>query len=123
LNEDSHFCNARHARIYYPTMTVSWLPVIVIALVCVGICVAIAQRKNLGVGEAVVLGALLGVIGIVIMLIRKPGLPKAPAGMRAVRCPRCNTVQNIPHDDTSYDCYQCHNGATVKAILPERRSR
>jgi hypothetical protein len=104
-------------------MSVSWLPIIVIALICVAICVAIAQRKNLDVPEAVLIGALLGVIGIVIMLIRKPGLPKAPPGMRAVKCPRCNTVQNIPHDDTSYDCYQCHKSVTVKAILPEKRSR
>jgi hypothetical protein len=51
-------------------MTVSWLPVIVSGLVCVATCVAIAQRKNLEVGEAVVLGALLGVIGIAVMLIQ-----------------------------------------------------
>jgi hypothetical protein len=99
----------------------SLLTVIVFALICAGICVAIAQKKNLDTGESFVLGALLGVIGIVIMLIRKPGLPKAPPGMRAVQCPRCNTVQNIPHDNTRYDCYECHDSVTVKAILPEKR--
>ena len=87
----------------------SWQTIVVAALFCAVISAAIAQHKNLDMPKSFALGALLGVLGIIIVLIRKPGLPKAPAGMRAVQCPRCNTVLNIPRDDTSYDCYQCHD--------------
>jgi hypothetical protein len=64
-----------------------------------------------------------GVIGIIIVLIQKPGLPPAPAGMRAIKCPRCNTVQNVPRNitDTEYECWQCHLSFPVKAVLPDRR--
>jgi hypothetical protein len=97
----------------------SWTAIIVICLICGAIAAAIGQKKNLGTGESFALGAILGVIGIVIVLIQKPGLPPAPAGMRAVKCPRCNTVQNIPRSDTGYECWQCQNSVSVKAVLPD----
>jgi hypothetical protein len=34
----------------------SWLTVIVISLICAGICTAIAQRKNLSVRDSFALG-------------------------------------------------------------------
>lgn len=94
----------------------SWSVIIVAALICGAIAAAIGQKKNRGTGESFVLGAVLGVIGIIIVLIQKPGLPPAPAGMRAVKCPRCNTVQNIPRNttDTEYECWQCHLNVPVK---------
>lgn len=66
----------------------SWLTIIVVALIlngcaivlCGGICAAIAQKKNLNVRKSFTRGALLGVIGIIIVLKQKPGLPKAPPG-------------------------------------------
>jgi hypothetical protein len=100
----------------------NWQDVIFFALVCGAITTAIGQRKNMDVPTAFLCGALLGIIGIVIVAARKPGLPKAPAGMRAVKCPRCNTVQNIPQGDARFDCYQCHHSFTVKPI-PEKHSQ
>jgi len=52
-------------------------------------------------------GALLGIIGVIIVICRRPGLPQAPPGMRAVKCPRCNTVQNVPEKQRVYECWQC----------------
>jgi len=66
----------------------SWLTIVVVALIlngsaivlCGGICAAIAQKKNLNVRKSFTRGALLGVIGIIIVLKQEPGLPKAPPG-------------------------------------------
>ena len=66
----------------------SWLTIIVVAqilnvfalVMCGGVCAAIAQKKNLNVRKSFTRGALLGVIGIIIVLKQKPGLPKAPPG-------------------------------------------
>jgi hypothetical protein len=58
-------------------------------------------------GQSFALGALLGIIGLIIVIVQRPGLPKAPPGMRAVKCPRCNTIQNIPEMEPEYVCWQC----------------
>lgn len=81
--------------------------VIVICLITGGIAAAIARAKNTPVGQAFVVGAVLNVIGIIIVACAKPGLPKAPDGMHAVKCPRCNTVQNVPENQRVYECWQC----------------
>ena len=63
------------------------------------------------------LGALLGVIGIVIVLFLPAELPKAPNGMLAVKCPRCTTVQNVRLGlGDTFECWQC------KAIEPVAES-
>lgn len=80
---------------------------IVILAICGAITAAIGQKKNLPTGQSFALGALLGIIGIIIVLVQKPGLPTAPPGMRAVKCPRCNTIQNIPESQPVYECWQC----------------
>ena len=80
---------------------------IVIAVICGAIAAVIAQKKNFNVGHAFLLGAVLGVIGIFIVAVQRPNLPKPPPGMRAVRCPKCNAVQNIPHGQTTFECWQC----------------
>jgi hypothetical protein len=80
---------------------------IVILLIFGAITAAIGQKKNLPVGQSFALGALLGIIGVVIVIVQRPGLPKAPPGMRAVKCPRCSTIQNIPETDPEYVCWQC----------------
>jgi hypothetical protein len=81
--------------------------VIVGLIVCGVIAALIGQKKNFNVFHSFLLGAILGVIGIGIVAVQRPDLPKPPPGMRAVRCPRCNAVQNIPHDQTTFDCWQC----------------
>jgi hypothetical protein len=81
--------------------------VIVIALICGAIAAVIGQKKNFNVGHSFLLGAVLGVIGILIVAVQRPNLPKPPPGMSAVRCPRCNAVQNIPDGQATFECWQC----------------
>jgi ribosomal protein S27E len=83
------------------------MTLLVICLVFGGITAAIAQAKHLSVGQWFVVGALLSLIGVVLVIFAPSGLPKAPAGMRAVKCPRCNTVQNTPEAEPVYECWQC----------------
>lgn len=80
---------------------------IVVMLIFGTIAAAIGQKKNQPVGGSFALGALLGFIGVIIVICQKPGLPPAPRGMQAVKCPRCNALQNIPADATSFECWQC----------------
>jgi hypothetical protein len=63
--------------------------------------------RSSGCGAADTLGALLGVIGVIIVIVQRPNLPKPPPGMRAVQCPRCNAMQNIPDGQTTFECWQC----------------
>lgn len=95
-----------------------FLTLIAILLICGVVAAAIGQRKNLSVGGSFALGAILGIIGIAIVVFQKPGLPKAPAGMRAVKCPRCNAVQNIGKTQTTYECWQCKTVAKPKPPPP-----
>ena len=81
--------------------------IIVGCLIFGTIAAAIAQAKNLPVNRSFLLGALLGIIGIVIVICQKRGLPTAPPGMRAVKCARCNTIQNVPLIEPVYECWQC----------------
>jgi predicted RNA-binding Zn-ribbon protein involved in translation (DUF1610 family) len=81
--------------------------IIVICLVFGAITAAIAQKKNISVGEWFVIGALLGIFGVLIVLLQRPRLPKAPPGMQVMRCPRCNAIQNVPETQSAYECWQC----------------
>jgi DNA-directed RNA polymerase subunit RPC12/RpoP len=85
----------------------SLVTTIIILLIFGAITAAIGQRKNLPLGGSFALGALLGIIGLIIVIFQKPGLPTAPPGMRAVKCSRCNTIQNIPETQPEYECWQC----------------
>jgi predicted RNA-binding Zn-ribbon protein involved in translation (DUF1610 family) len=82
--------------------------ILVVCLVCGVIAAIIGDRKNLGGASSFFLGAILGIIGIIIVVCQKPGLPRAPTGMQAVQCPRCNAVQNIEQDAVAFECWQCH---------------
>jgi hypothetical protein len=86
-------------------------------VICGVIAGAIGYGKNRSILGSFLLGALLGVIGIVVVAVLPKGAPKPPQGMRPVRCPRCNAVQNIPEGDGEFECWQCKT--TSKA--PEGR--
>jgi hypothetical protein len=85
----------------------SLLAILVWCLIWGGVAVLIGQNKNLPQGECFAWGALLGIIGIIVVICKKPALPPAPPGMWAVRCWRCNAVQNVPYTQTEFSCYQC----------------
>ncbi|MGO9155336.1 hypothetical protein [Mycobacterium sp.] len=95
--------------------------IIVWCLIFGAIAAAIGQKKNLLVAESFLWGALLGIIGVIIVIFRRPGLPKAPPGMRAAKCPLCNAVQNIPETQPGCVCWQC--GTKLKrGITPVKGS-
>jgi hypothetical protein len=66
-----------------------WLVLLLIAVILAALCAfwaaRIARQKNRGVGEAVALGALLGLIGVVIVALlpsQGPAERKAPPPAR-----------------------------------------
>ncbi len=87
-------------------------------LICGGIAAIIGQKKNFNVAHSFLLGAVLGLIGVLIVAVQRPNLPKPPPGMRAQRCPRCNAVQNIPEGQPKFECWQCKQVSS--AITPDR---
>jgi MFS family permease len=89
-------------------------------LICGAIAAAIGQKKKFSAGGCFALGAVLGVIGIIMVIAQRPALPKAPPGMRVVKCSRCNAVQNIPLSQTEFHCWQCQFvNSAGPAIGPE----
>jgi predicted RNA-binding Zn-ribbon protein involved in translation (DUF1610 family) len=72
------------------------------------VCVLIAQRKNNPTGGAFCWGFFLGLIGVLIVAMSRPGPPPALPGLMATKCPRCNAAQNIPAQATTFECWQCH---------------
>jgi hypothetical protein len=81
-----------------------FIGLIVGCLICGVIAAMIGQSKNLSAGSSFAWGAILGIIGIVIVVLQSPG---APVGMSAAKCPRCNAVQNVRFDQPSFECWQC----------------
>jgi LSD1 subclass zinc finger protein len=94
--------------------------IIVFLFICGGVAAVIGQKKNFNPAHAFVPGAVLGVIGIFIVAVQRPNLPKAPPGMRAVRCPRCNAVQNIPNNQSGFERWQCKLRLTPQRNLARR---
>ena len=86
---------------------------VILWLGCAVAAAVISQRKNTGASNGFLVGLVLGVIGLVMVLLWKPGLPAAPAGLRSVKCPRCNAVQNVDAAEPTYECWQCHLSTTV----------
>jgi DNA-directed RNA polymerase subunit RPC12/RpoP len=95
------------------------LGVIVWGLIFGAITAAIGQKKNFPMAESFLWGALLGIIGVIVMIVRRPGLPKPPPGMRAVKCPRCNAVGNRPETQPKYVCWQCKAAYHVGGTTPQ----
>jgi hypothetical protein len=95
------------------------LGVIFWALIFGAITAAIGQKKNFPVAESFLWGALLGIIGVIVVIVRRPALPKPPPGMRAVKCPRCNAVGNRPETQPKYVCWQCKAAYHVKGWTPQ----
>ena len=89
--------------------------VVVIAVVqfaCGWIAAEIAARKDRSFVGFFFVGALLGLIGVLIAAVIS-GTPSAPAGMRAITCPRCNARQNIDRNRAAFDCWQCKTHISV----------
>jgi hypothetical protein len=80
---------------------------VVFWLFCGGITAGIGSAKNRSVGQSLALGLLLGIVGVFIVAVLPKEPPKPPPGMVVVQCPRCNAVQNIPHGQTTFECWQC----------------
>jgi hypothetical protein len=95
-----------------------WTLIIFWGLIFGCITLAIGQKKNFPAAESFLWGALLGIIGLIVVLVRKPGLPKSPPGLRAVKCPRCNAVGNVPDKQPNYECWQCNASYRVAERKP-----
>ena len=85
----------------------SFAAIVIALLICGGIAAVIGSAKNHSILGSFLLGAFLGVIGIIIVAVQPKQPPKPPPGMRVVQCPRCNAVQNIPDSQTTFECWQC----------------
>jgi hypothetical protein len=81
--------------------------VIVVSAVCGAIGYNMAWRKNRPGVEGLLWGALLGVIGVIVVALLPAGPPRAPAGANALACPRCNAPQNVPKGVPTFECWQC----------------
>jgi hypothetical protein len=91
---------------------VDLVSLVVLWLACVGIAAAISNSKGRGIGEGVLLGALLGILGVIIAAClsqRTPVqyVPPVPTGMVAIQCYRCNALQNVPTNVPTFECWQC----------------
>lgn len=91
---------------------------IVLWLIMGGVAAAIGAAKQRSVGSSFLWGALLGVLGVIVVLCLPGGLPKAPPNMHALKCPRCNAIQNVPAGQRVYECWQCH-GPQERWASPE----
>ncbi|BBY08175.1 hypothetical protein [Mycobacterium noviomagense] len=76
-------------------------------LICGAIAAVIGSAKNRSVLGSFLLGAFLGLIGVLIVAVVPKLPPEPPPGMRAVQCPRCNAVQNLPLGLSNFECWQC----------------
>jgi uncharacterized membrane protein YeaQ/YmgE (transglycosylase-associated protein family) len=83
---------------------------IIIWLVCGCIAGIIANKKGYRGFGFFLLGLVLGVFGILWAVAVQPA---APEGMRKVLCARCNARQNVPADQSTYECWQCHANLDV----------
>jgi Protein of unknown function (DUF732) len=92
-------------------------------LVCGVIVAVIASAKNRNALGWLALGALFAPSVLIVAVL--PKLPPGPPeGMRSVQCPRCNAVQNIPHGQTTFECWQCklvNNVAGAGYVAGKRR--
>ena len=79
---------------------------IVFWLICGAIAAAIGSAKNRSALGWFLLGALFAPSVLIVAVLPKLP-PRPPLGMRSVQCPRCNAVQNIPHGQTMFECWQC----------------
>ncbi len=92
------------------------------AVVSGSIGMLVGRAKNRDTASSFWLGALLGVVGILIVALLPNGLPSAPAGMRTVKCQRCNAAQNIPERGTTFECWQCRQSSKVAKLAPKTDS-
>lgn len=79
-------------------------------VVCIVAAILIGNAKGRPPADSFMFGAVLGIIGV-ILVAALPAPP--PKGMRSVTCPRCSAKQNVPASDKQYDCWQCHKSVPV----------
>lgn len=92
--------------------------VLVIMVICGLIASGIASSKNRsGVGWFLG-GALLNLVGILIVALMPAAPPPPPKGTRRVYCERCNALQNVPAKESSYECWQCKKTNKVASLKP-----
>jgi hypothetical protein len=84
--------------------------IVICWLVCGCVAGIIANKKAYRGFNYFLLGDVLGVFGILWAVAVQPA---APEGMRRVTCARCNTLQNVPADQSTYECWQCHANLRV----------
>ena len=85
---------------------------VVIWLICGVIASAIGSAKNRSTLGWFLLGALFAPSVLIVAVLPKLP-PKPPPGMRSDQCLRCNAVQNIPHAQTTFECWQCKAASNV----------
>ncbi len=91
---------------------------IVFWLICGVIAGVIGSAKNRSGLGWFVLGALFAPSVLIVAVLPKLP-PKPPPGMRSVQCPRCNAVQNIPHAQTTFECWQCKFVSNMAGAGPD----
>lgn len=99
----------------------TFILLVVVWLISAFVAAIISDRKHTGAATGFLMGLILGVFGILIVALWKPGMPPAPGGMRAVKCPRCNAIQNVGLEAPTFDCWQCHLNVTAPPTPYELR--
>lgn len=82
---------------------VSLWVLVIVWLVCGGVAVAVGHARGRDALSSFLWGALLGVIGVIVVAVVDPS---APDGLERLRCPRCDIKQNVPIVGGG-PCYQC----------------
>jgi hypothetical protein len=73
---------------------------------------SIAKKKDRSAGRFFALGFVLGVIGIIIAAVVRPG---PPPGTRGAICRRCSARQNVDPRQPTYECWQCKAVSRIAA--------
>ncbi|WP_155769317.1 hypothetical protein [Mycobacterium asiaticum] len=94
-----------------------------VALICGAIAAGIAVRKNRSAVGWFLIGALLSLVGIVIIAMLPAATPGAAHGTRKVYCGRCTAAQDIPIEDSSFVCWQCKRDNKVPSLPPATPER
>jgi DNA-directed RNA polymerase subunit RPC12/RpoP len=108
-------------------MDYSIVGIVVIVWVACAVVAAFVAPDDRTVTFTVITMFILGPIGVAAAAIAQPRevpAPEPPArperravadGRRRFNCPRCGAENDIPREDTAYDCWRCSEHRKVKA--------